>query len=740
MLRYLACCILLITTFFVNAQSPQRIGLTLSGGGAKGLFHIGILQAIDSAGLKIDYITGTSMGSIMGAMYAAGYSGAEIEKIARGLDWTALFSGKALYENINIDEKREYGNYALEVPFEDRKLKMRTGLIEGQEIWLKFQELFLPVYNIKDFSKLSIPFKCVATDLGTGEAVVLDKGEIITAIRASMAIPSIFTAIDYNNTKLIDGGVVRNFPVRDVKEMGADFAIGVNLSQGLSAADKLTSAVDVLYQIAFYKDADDFKEERLLCDILIEPDMEGYSAASFGSADALIELGKEWGRKYYPQFKKLADSLKATNPSYTFNTDRLPKHTKIEIDGFEINGLNLTTKTSFLNRLNLEAGKSYDGTEVAKAIRKVYGTLNYNRIAYRWTPTTEGHANLVFDVIENPRTYLKLGLHYHTFSSVALVTTLAAKNLFFDRSKTIAKFNIGENFRMLLHQNQAFGEHDNYNLLFSFYHERFKLPVYTDFEERYLYRSRFTQADVRAQRTFGRRAALGVGTSYEHFEIQPDVSGTIEVKTANSYWHSYLYFDYNTLNQKHFPTAGWKLYGRLGQIYRQRPDDFFVEVGDKSGIGALSFENYTQLRINVEKYIPLRSRYALMAQFGTGMNFNDNQAFLNFFNVGGLNDFLRNQVTFVGLNEYQVRANTVAVLMMGAQYRPLTSLYTTLKANIGAHNFTYEMPDAFDSGNFLSGYSLTVGYDSGIGPIQISAMYSDQSKDFTGYVNIGFHF
>jgi NTE family protein len=740
MLRYLGCWFLLIITFFANAQSPPRIGLTLSGGGAKGLFHIGILQAIDSAGLKIDCITGTSMGSIMGAMYAAGYSGSDIEKIARDLDWTALFSGKALYENINIDEKREYNNYALEVPFEDRKLKMRTGLIEGQEIWLKFQEVFLPIYDIKDFSKLSIPFKCVATDLGTGEAVVLDKGEIITAIRASMAIPSIFTAIDYNNTKLIDGGVVRNFPVRDVKAMGADFAIGVNLNQGLLAADKLNSAVDVLYQIAFYKDADDFKEERLLCDIIIEPAIQEYSAASFGSADALIDLGKEWGRKYYPRFKRLADSLKAIDPSYAFPSDRLPKHRKIVIDDFEINGLGMTTKTSFLNRLNLEAGKSYDGTEVAKAIRKVYGTLNYNRIAYRWNPTTEGHANLVFDVIENPRSYLKLALHYHTFSSVALITTLATKNLFFDRSEAFAKFNIGENFRMLLQQNQTFGSHDNNNLIFSVYHERFKLPVYIDFEESYLYRSRYTQADVKVQHTYGRSAALGVGTSFEHFELRPDVAGTIEIVTANNYWHSYLYFDYNTLNQKHFPTAGWKIYSRLGQVYHQRPDDFFLEVGDKTGIGELSFEDYTQLRINVEKYIPLRRRYALMAQLNSGMNFNDNQAFLNFFNVGGLNDFVRNQVTFVGLNEYQVRANTVAVLMLGAQYRPLASLYTTLKANVGAYNFTYEMPDAFDTGNFLSGYSLTVGYDSGLGPIQISGMYSDQSKDFTGYVNIGFHF
>src|SRR6478735_4423383 len=159
-----------LTLFCASAQTPSaKIGLTLSGGGAKGIAHIGILQAIDSAGLNIDYITGTSMGSIMGALYATGYSGNELEKIARDLDWDNLFSGKPLMENVNIDEKSEFDQYAVEVPFEKGKLKIGTGLIEGQEIWLKFQELFLPVYNIKDFSKLSIPFACLATDLSTGK-------------------------------------------------------------------------------------------------------------------------------------------------------------------------------------------------------------------------------------------------------------------------------------------------------------------------------------------------------------------------------------------------------------------------------------------------------------------------------------------------------------------------------------------------------------------------------------------
>src|SRR5450631_2296011 len=236
--------------FFLSAQLMAqtrpgslrpKIGLTLSGGGAKGLAHIGILKAIDSAGLKIDYITGTSMGSIIGALYAIGYSADSIEKIARGIDWDLLLSNQSSMRSIIMEEKDEYGKYDIELPWVNHWFRFSTGVIEGQELWLKFAELFRPVYKIKDFGRFSIPFKCLAADISTGEAVALDSGEIVTALRASMAIPSIFTAVGYDGKKLVDGGVVRNFPVKDVRQMGADLVIGSNASGPLLSSAQVTN-------------------------------------------------------------------------------------------------------------------------------------------------------------------------------------------------------------------------------------------------------------------------------------------------------------------------------------------------------------------------------------------------------------------------------------------------------------------------------------------------------------------
>src|SRR6195952_463793 len=232
---FLTTIVLIFSLHAVAQQLNQRpkIGLTLSGGGAKGLAHIGILKAIDSAGLKIDYITGTSMGSIIGSLYAVGYPADSIEKMSRQINWDLILSNQASLRTLFMEEKDEYSKYTVELPWVNHRFLLPSGVLQGQELWLLLAEMFFPVYNQKDFSKFNIPFKCIGTDVGNGEAVVMGKGEITSAIRASMAIPTFFTPVEYDDKLVVDGGVVRNFPVRDVKEMGADYVIGSNVAGGL---------------------------------------------------------------------------------------------------------------------------------------------------------------------------------------------------------------------------------------------------------------------------------------------------------------------------------------------------------------------------------------------------------------------------------------------------------------------------------------------------------------------------
>ena len=190
MKRWFILIILGMVCFSSHAGSTNpkpKIGLVLSGGAAKGLAHIGILKALDSAGLEVDYITGTSMGAIIGSLYAVGYSGKEMEKIVRSTDWFNLLNNNIPLRSLSMEEKEDYDKFAIEFPYIENQLKLPSGLLDGQEVWKLFSRLFFHVHDIRDFDDLPIPFKCIATDISSGNPVILDSGDIVSAVRASMA-------------------------------------------------------------------------------------------------------------------------------------------------------------------------------------------------------------------------------------------------------------------------------------------------------------------------------------------------------------------------------------------------------------------------------------------------------------------------------------------------------------------------------------------------------------------------
>lgn len=732
--------ILILFPLFVDAQTGRpKIGLTLSGGGAKGLAHIGVLKAIDSAGLKIDMVTGTSMGSIMGALYAAGYSGKDIERIARGMDWSTIFSNRPPIDLINMNEKREYANYAIEIPIENGKAKFFSGFIEGEEIWLKFGELFYPVHTIRDFSKLPIPFACIATDAATGKAVVLKDGDLVKAVRASMAIPSVFTAVPYNNTVLIDGGVVHNFPVRDAKAMGADYIIGVNVSQGLLPADKLLTPVDMLYQIGFYKDADDFEKEVKLCNLLIEPDLKDFSAASFGSADSIIHVGNETGNRYYPFFKRFADSLRAIYPDAVPATNRLPRAEHVIIDNFEFEGLKHTTQMDFEGKLGLRTGETYSAGEITKAVRRAFSSGNFRRIAFFLIPKEPGHVTLRCEIVENPETHVKIGLHFHTYSNVALITALSTRNLILNRSKFFVKLNWSTNPRIILRLDQPFGRRQRWGAMATAYYEQFRYPIYRDFSQVYEYTSKYGFLDVRFYTLLGTTSMAGIGVSREQVRMSPKITPVVSFNGSLDYWSGFLFFQRSSLDTKAFPRKGSFVDFRASVIFNQKADFVF-----ESGTGSLSsdslnlsFNSYQQIKLKMGTYFPLGRRWSLIGQFNNGINLNYKDYYFNYFSVGGLNDFIRNQIPFAGISENQVLTGSISSLQGGVQYEPFTNLLFTLRANFGYYDYISRDPSEW---SILSGYAMSGGYRTPLGPVEISLLYGDQSKTFLGYVNVGFTF
>lgn len=735
--------LIVVLTLNTSGQDNRpTIGVALSGGGAKGLAHIGILKAIDSAGLKIDYLTGTSMGSIIGALYAVGYSAADIEKMARKVDWDAMLTNQSSLRGLVMQEKDEYSRYAIELPWENNGFRLPSGVLEGEELWLKFAELFFPVYNIKDFSRFSIPFKCISADIATGEAVVLDTGEIVTAIRSSMAIPSLFTAIEQNGKRLVDGGVVRNFPVRDVKEMGADLVIGSRVAMGLKPKEKVNNAFQILMQIVFFKEAASSKEEIELCNIYVPMPLDDYTAASFNRSGEILEHGLEQGRKLYPALKKLADSLDDIYGKRTLPSKRLPTIDSVYITDVEINGLKHTTRDFFNHMMGFETGRFYTSARLGRMTRKVFGTRYYSRIVYRFVPGENGAAKIVFDVEENPVSFAKLGVHYNNFTGISMITNLTSRNLFLPHSRSLLTLNIGENMRARAEHLQYLGRGKNVALVLGGQYDNMQITTYDDFKRDGLYRMQVFRADGRMEYSANRKFTVGAGTRFEWIKYKPGLQSVFDLEGKNEFVTSYSFFAVNTLNKRIYPARGIKVEGEAGIVYNQSPDITFYQDGtpvDHPDSLGISYKDYQKASISFEGYVPLSDRLTFTSEFQSAVNFNYTQSILNDYSIGGLVKTFRNQIPVAGLEENSFNTPSVAVARLGFRYEIYNNVFIMGRADGLINNFI-STNNILQKPAFVSGYALTFGYNFALGPLEISAMYSDKPGKLHGYINLGIPF
>lgn len=725
------------------AQRP-KIGLVLSGGGAKGISHIGILQAIDSAGLKIDYLTGTSMGSIIGGLYAIGYSGKEIEKISAQLDWDAILSNKPNFADISIDEKDEYGKYSVELGIKDFKPQIGTGLIESEELWLTLNKLFLPVYNIKDFSKFNIPFKCIATDLSDGKAVVLSKGEIVTAVRSSMAIPSVFTAIDYDSTKLVDGGIIRNFPVTDIKKMGADIVIGVNLFTGLPEISKLNNMLDVFYQITQYRDAEDLVKEKTLCDLIIEPPVEQYSAGSFSSTNEIMRIGKETGKQYYPYFRHLADSLNRLYPVNYSPIGRLPETERIIIDEVVLDGIKNTSMSLFLDKIQIKKGKAYSSDQINEGFRKAYSSRFYDFVNYELHPTSSGHAKIICKVKESVLTQVKLGLSYHSYSGAAILANVTVRNLLLDKSRTMIKIAAGEYFRTKVEHKQAFGPKANNYLNLSFFAENLPLNVYADKKKTSQYHVRYTQFDINYTRVFGTNWSLATGMKYQKNTFSPEVADNQKIKGNLDNLYAYIHSEAKTTNSRLFPTSGYEFSAEAGVVFNRKAQiNYFDNLGYTTDTSNLinGKPEYYRLMVNFTSYHKINPKLVILYNLQSGITLNSQGFIFDKYFIGGVQQLSERQMVFVGLNEGQITTTSLSSAMVGLQYKIIGSLFLTGKVNSAFYNFS-TLTKVFDKDlvKWINGFSLGLGYNLGVLPMEFTAMYSPEIGAIYSQVKIGFLF
>jgi len=386
----------------VFTQEDKRIGLVLSGGTARGLAHIGVLKVLEEEKVPVEYVTGTSMGSIIGGLYSIGYTSDEIEKIASEMDWIGLFNDSIERKSKGISRNLIEDRNTIVLPMEKFIPKIPSGAVGGKSASEKLNNLFFGVLEVNDFKKFPKKFALVATDLNTGEGVMIDKGSIATAVRSSLSLPSVFNPIQDGERLYVDGGVVRNLPVQDVKVLGADYTIGVNVGEGFSKRDpEKINIVDVVSDSMTIAGRQEVERQIRMLDLYMAPNLEKIESYDFGKVKEIIAAGEKVARENIENIRKLSDPVKYAELEEKRREFRKTWKEEYNIKHVEIRGNKKYEKKYFNKYLPKNLGMMRKN-DMEKIVDELYGNGDFSTVYYE----VKNNDTLVINVQEKAGDYL----------------------------------------------------------------------------------------------------------------------------------------------------------------------------------------------------------------------------------------------------------------------------------------------------------------------------------------------
>ncbi|HOX86478.1 MAG TPA: patatin-like phospholipase family protein [bacterium] len=395
--------------FALESEQENRptVGLVLSGGGAKGFAHVGVIKTLDSLQIPIDYIAGTSMGGIIGALHAVGYSGVELEKIAHQTDWLEIFSDMPSRRTMPFLQKRDVGRYQVEFGLQGLLPQPRSGLIFGQKIALLFNSLTFPFERTNRFDDLPIPFRCVAVDLVTGNEVVLDSGSLALAMRATMSIPTVFSPVEWGDSLLVDGGLLNNLPVDVIKAMGADIVIAVDVASDLKPREKLNSGFVVLQQTLAIFDRIRWAQNRDQSDLYIHPDLADFTVADFNAEkiERMMKLGEEAAQSKIPELLELQRRHNLYRAES--KNERLQISSAAVVQSIAVNGNTSIPADLILQNLAIAPGDTFSTAALSDAVAALKAGGQFSAVHYELTPVDENGIKISLYVreVESPQIY-----------------------------------------------------------------------------------------------------------------------------------------------------------------------------------------------------------------------------------------------------------------------------------------------------------------------------------------------
>jgi NTE family protein len=709
-------------------QRP-KVGLVLSGGGAKGFAYVGLLKVLEEAGLPVDYIGGSSIGSIIGGLYAIGYHPDTIAKMIRSQDWDNLLRDVMERKFVAYEEKKNSENNLITLPLKNRKIGI-SSMYKGQEINLLLNEYFSPASTITDFNKLPIPFLCIGTNLFTGEQVVLRKGYLPMAIRSSMSIPGYFTPTDYHGYFLVDGGVVNNYPAREVKAMGADIIVGGDVQTGLlTTREELASIPAILNQITSFSRLRANEIGDSLTDIKIKIKMP-YGMMDFTHYDSIISIGEAVARNHFPAIKALADSLNRIEYR-PLPSRKVTELRSVTVDKVVIRGNKKLSDEYFQSIFGEYANHDIKLSELQKDIRLTYGSGYFDNIGY--SIENDGTKNnLVIDVIEAGPGELAAGIHYDSDYGIVLMMKGAFRNVLGSNTKLFADINVAVNPRVRVHYLHGLGGKASLGFHGEFY--TFVIDSYDKDVKVNKFHLTNYKGSAFFNYNFRNLVNLNSGFEYEYFRFRQDIvidSLLIPLETFSGYGTLYFALNADTRDKPYYATRGVSCSVRFEYVL-PLSKNWSKEI----------FTNSVLIYGNYDHYIPLARKLVLQPGFFAGATLQNTSSppVHHLFGFGGETpeNYIKTIVPFTGMHFVQEFGYYSLIGRMKLQYNIYNKLYLSLKADAGA-NADY-IPNMVDPANTLFGYGVTASYHSFIGPVELSVMGSNVNSSPMLYLNVGFWF
>ncbi len=709
----------------VHGRSERpRVAVVLSGGGSRGLAHIGVLKVLEEAGLKPDLITGTSMGAVVGGLYATGFTADELADLALRTNWNELLSDEPARPLLSMEEKLRDGRFIASLPLRGIRVRLPSGLLAGQRVSEVLARLTWPVHHVTDFSLLPIPFACLATDIVTGEPVLLERGYLPEALRASMAIPSAFTPVELEGRVLVDGGVVRNLPAVDARELGADVVICSDVSRPLLERDRLDSIISIMEQTFNFEYWASVSEQRRHCDLVIVPELEKRQTLDFSHVEAVIRSGKDAADTVKDRLVALADSVsRPEDPPAVWNPAAVDS---VLIVDYELIGLTRVPPLLVIGLMDLEIPSWVSAADIERDIERIFATRFFERVTYRIDLAPEGYGSVLrIRSLERRDNEVRFGFRFDLRNQSRLVVATAFQNVLSKGSKLVLETEIGNRLSLATDYYLKMGLQGRQAIRLRGELFQQRIDEFADGKAQAQIDTRSASFEAGVASVYSTRGYYGVSVIAMASRTAPRIARTDEFPTSTSTLilpTATIWLD--TFDRIAFPRRGGVFY--------------LSSIGTHEALGSgISMSQHRFIRRYAHS---LSKRITLITDFEAAATFGNRQELPGQLRIGlgGLIKGPFETGRFVGLghNERTGRFLTKAGLHLQMEFQ--SRRYLTLIGNVGSASEEWsQYPYGRD--DVLLGVGAALGLETAIGPFEVTVGVGNRDKARVTF-NVGYLF